>query len=363
MKIAALSSLLTLQGLACVTAFNIPSSSKSSFIRSQAKSNTAIQACENDEAFTKIFDPFNTQEKYDLDWSNEFRNTDRSRNNRSITSSHADTAHALSPLGVSAALVTAATALGPSAANAAKVPLSSGEFNPDNFRPVCPTSDGIYRFAQSTTQSLVGPDNFVEYGPLIAGGLLRVRLELCVVESFFNEAVGPFIEREGLRWVLPLHETVETFLAGTIFALASTFILVGSTKIVSVLITYGDVFIGAPCRLFGGFAFDRAKGKPVTLDIGFGPFKSRIIGPGDPKEKKEEETFEEIIDFSNVATKDLPIVIASGAVKTFGETSKIAREVFEGLDLFVGRYLTLIATGYISFKFLHFKVFPDFPPF
>ena len=186
MKIAALSSLLSLQGLACVTAFSIPSSSKSSFIRSRAKSNTAIQACENDEAFTKIFDPLNTQEKYDLDWSNEFRNADRSRNNRSITSSDADTTHALSPLGVSAALVTAATALGPSAANAAKVPLSSGEFNPDNFRPVCPTSDGIYRFAQSTTQSLVGPDNFVEYGPLIAGGLLRVRLELCVVESFFN---------------------------------------------------------------------------------------------------------------------------------------------------------------------------------
>ena len=46
-----------------------------------------------------------------------------------------------------------------------------------------------------------------------------------------------------------------------------------------------------------------------------------------------------------------------------GETSKIVREGFEALDLFVGRYLTLIVTEYIGFKFLHFKVFPDFPPF
>jgi len=240
----------------------------------------------------------------------------------------------------------------------------SGDFNPDNFRPVCPASDSIYRVAQGTTQSLVGQENFIEYGPLIAGGLLRIRLELCVVESFFNEAVGPFIEKEGLGWILPLHETVETFLAGTIFALASTFILVGSTKIVSVMVTYADVFIGAPLRLFGGFAFDRAKGKPVTLDLGIGPFKKRVIGPGSPKDDvKKEETLEEIFDFSNVDGKDLPVALFSGAVKGVGETSKFAREVLEALDLFVGRYLTLIATGYVGIKFIHFKVFPDFPPF
>jgi len=193
-----------------------------------------------------------------------------------------------------------------------------------------------------------------------------VRLELCVVESFFNEAVGPFIQREGLRWVLPLHETVETFLAGTIFALASTFILVGSTKIVSVLVTYTDVFIGVPCRLFGGFAFDRARGKPVTLDVGFGPFKTRIIGPGDAKEdrKKGGETFEDVVgSLEKVQSRDVPVVVVSGVVKSVGETSKFIREFLEALDLFVGRYLTLIATGYIGIKFLHFKVFPEFPPF
>ena len=40
----------------------------------------------------------------------------------------------------------------------------------------------------------------------------------------------PFIQKNGLSWILPMHETVETFLAGTIFALALNFILVGSTK-------------------------------------------------------------------------------------------------------------------------------------
>ena len=212
------------------------------------------------------------------------------------------------------------------------VPFNTGDFNPETFRPVCPTSDSLYRILQSSTQSLVGPDNYVEYGPLIAGGLLRVRLELCVVESFFQEAVGPFIEKEGLSWILPLHETVETFLAGTIFALASTFILVGSTKIVSVLVTYIDVFIGGPCRLLGGFFFDRSKGKPVTLDIGFGPFKTRVVGPGSPKEdakrKEEVNALEDFLDVSGVESKNLPIVITSGVVKVAGETLKVSFRVY-----------------------------------
>jgi hypothetical protein len=41
--------------------------------------------------------------------------------------------------------------------------------------------------------------------------------------------------------------------------------------------------------------------------------------------------------------------------------SKFFREFIEGLDLFVGRYLVLIASGYIIVKVIHFKVFPDFP--
>ena len=140
--------------------------------------------------------------------------------------------------------------------------------NPRNFQPVCPASDGFYRFGKDLVVGLVGPESVKEYAPLIAGGLLRVRLELCVVESFVYEAIVPFVRQNGLSWVLPLHETVETFLAGVVFAVASNFILIGSTKIVTVIFTYGDVFFGFPLRVVGGAGWrtleDRAQ---VTLTL------------------------------------------------------------------------------------------------
>jgi hypothetical protein len=147
---------------------------------------------------------------------------------------------------------------------------------------------------------------------LIASGLLRIRLELCVVESFFNEAVGPFIQQNGISWILPLHETVETFIAGTIFATAATFILIGSTKLITVIFMYVDLVIGIPFRLFGGFINDRAMGKPVTLDIGFGPFKTRLVGPpDDPEEKK--------VDVFKLNPVSLVVVGLSGAVRVTGQ--------------------------------------------
>lgn len=234
----------------------------------------------------------------------------------------------------------------------------TGNLTPETFQPVCSASDGFYRILQTTAQNLVGQENFVDYGPLIASGLLRIRLELCVVESFFNEAVGPFIRDNGLSWVLPLRETVETFLAGGIFALATTFILIGSTKLVTVIITYTDFLLGLPSRLIGGFAFDRVRGKPVTLDIGFGPFKTRLIGPPDQKEGDE-------LEFK-LSDANIPTVIAlilTGTLNAFGQVLGFVREFFEALDSFVGRYLVLWASFYLLIKFLHFKVFPDFPPF
>ena len=96
--------------------------------------------------------------------------------------------------------------------------------------------------------ALVGPESYKEYAPLIAGGLLRVRLELCVVESFFYEAIVPFIQEKGLSWVLPLHETVETFLAGTVFAVATNFILIGSTKIVTA-VSYTHLTLPTICSV------------------------------------------------------------------------------------------------------------------
>lgn len=237
-------------------------------------------------------------------------------------------------------------------------------FDPNSFVPVCAASDSFYRVLQSTAQAVVGRENFVEYGPLIASGLLRVRLELCVVESFFNEAVGPFISQNGLSWVLPVHETVETFLAGTVFALATTFILVGSTKLLTVIFTYADFFVGGPLRLFGGFFFDRARGKPVTVDIGLGPFKTRVIGPKDEDgdgNTKDKGKFDYSVDFGKTSPGELPVVFLSGGVKFTGQSIGLLRELLDAIDLFVGKSLILWVTAYVGVKFIHFKVFPDFP--
>ena len=109
----------------------------------------------------------------------------------------------------------------------------------------------------------------MEYGPLIASVLLRVRLELCVLESFLYEAVIPFVKEKGLSWVLPLHETVETFLAGTIFAVASNFILLGSTKILTVLLIYADTLTGMPTRAIGNSIRKVSKNNSPSSIIGY----------------------------------------------------------------------------------------------
>jgi len=249
-------------------------------------------------------------------------------------------------------------------ANAASITMPKGltqSFDPSSFVPVCGASDSLYRVLQSTAQTVVGRENFVEYGPLIASGLLRVRLELCVVESFFNEAVGPFISQNGLSWILPLHETVETFLAGTVFSLATTFILVGSTKLLTVIFTYADFFVGGPLRLFGGFFFDRARGKPVILDIGLGPFKTRIIGPKDGGESKTNGNYDYSVNFNETSPTELVVVILSGGIKFVGQSVGLLREFLDAIDLFVGKSLILWVTAYVGIKFIHFKVFPDFP--
>ena len=137
--------------------------------------------------------------------------------------------------------------------------------DPSQFQPVCPASDAFYRFGQTLIVGVVGPESYKEYAPLIAGGLLRVRLELCVVESFFYEAIIPFVKENGLNWVLPFHETVETFLAGVIFAVATNFILIGSTKIVTVIVTYADILLGFPFRIVGGVGWRKLEDRALEL--------------------------------------------------------------------------------------------------
>lgn len=186
-------------------------------------------------------------------------------------------------------------------------------FDPSQFQPVCPSSDTFYQVLKYIANSLVGQENVVEYGPLIASVLLRIRLELCVLESFLYEAVIPFIQQKGISWVLPIHETVETFLAGTIFALASNFILLGSTKIISIVTIYLDVLTGFP---------------------------SRLIGKG----------------LKNSSAKPIGYIF-----EAYGTIVGTLRNVLVKIDSFVGSYLVIATTSYIAFKFLHFKIFNGIP--
>lgn len=190
-------------------------------------------------------------------------------------------------------------------------------FDPTLFTPVCAVSDSFYRAAQQTVLFVVGEQTFQEYAPLIAGTLLRVRLELCVVESFFSEAIVPFVNENGLSWVLPRTETVETFLAGTIFSIALNIIFIGSSKIIAVLVTLIDLLLGLPARLV-----------------------SKIpVGGGDGEDK------------------DSPVVTTLAVIGVFGQVLDVARKVAEFADVFVARYLAILTVAYIVFKFLHFRVF------
>ncbi|KAJ1387117.1 hypothetical protein B484DRAFT_459885, partial [Ochromonadaceae sp. CCMP2298] len=143
-------------------------------------------------------------------------------------------------------------------------------FDPALFQPICPASDGVYNGLKGLIGSAIGGENLAQFGPLIAGVLLRVRLELCVFESFLYEAVVPFIKLKGLSWVLPLHETVETFVAGTVFAVASNFILLGSTKVFAVLLIYADALLGLPTRTIAWLLKRIPVGKPATERVGKG---------------------------------------------------------------------------------------------
>ena len=52
-----------------------------------------------------------------------------------------------------------------------------------------------------------------------------------MLESFVRETATPFIAEKGVGWILPLHETSETYVAGVVFMVGANFILLGSTKV------------------------------------------------------------------------------------------------------------------------------------
>ena len=237
--------------------------------------------------------------------------------------------------------------------------------DPKTFQPVCPASDGFYNFGKTLITATVGPEAYKEYAPLIAGGLLRVRLELCVVESFVYEAIVPFIKENGLSWVLPVHETVETFLAGTVFAIASNFILIGSTKIVTVIFTYGDVFLGFPFRVVGGLGWKGLeanvpeKEPPVPVEEEPQDFLAKLFP--EEKPKYQPPSLQKVVRANTGAPAQTAQLVFWGALRGVGEVSKSVREGIELLDIFVGRYLLLTTVAYVGIKFVHFKLWDPFP--
>ena len=188
-------------------------------------------------------------------------------------------------------------------------------FDPSQFQPICHFSDVIYQFLKFVVSAIIGLENVNEYGPIVASLLLRVRLELCVIESYFFEAVVPFIKERGLSWILPLHETVETFLTGSIFAIATNIILLTSTKIINFLFLCIDVLTGMPTRFISNILTKFTKDKTVNNNI--------------------------------------PAFILA----TYGNTIGTVRRLMEGIDTFISKYLFFTTIVYVVFKYIHYKFF------
>lgn len=247
-----------------------------------------------------------------------------------------------------------ALALGLSLANAAAAQPGVMDMTPETFRPVCPTSDGFYGFGKGAADSLLGAEG-AEYRPLAIEALLRVRLEICVLESFVYEAVIPFVQRKGVGWILPFHESIDTVIAGTVFAIALNFILFGTTKILSVLGIYHDFLLGAPLRLVGyAILPERKKREPA-------PF-IQINWPGTTTPQDLEEEEEKAAADDPKEAPPLPLAVFGGVCKGYGIFAEVVKNVLEGVDTFVGRYLAFFSIAYIAFKWAHFRLFNDFPP-
>eukprot|EP00667_Euglena_gracilis_P010639 EG_transcript_10846 len=256
--------------------------------------------------------------------------------------------------------------------------------NPDffNFQPVCPASDGVFRLGQSLATGLAGDQTVEDYRPLINDVLIRVRTELCVLESFMRETAAPFIAEKGIGWILPLHETSETYVAGVVFMVGANFILLGSTKVVAILAIYADLIVGLPSRLLGN-----------TLGvIGRGPV-ARIEQDMEKAMAKQSEEIRSLVQrgdsnldsaMQQVNARYIKILEDLRAQKVAAETSttgvsrvqtvlrtvamplslygRVSLSLRQGLELFdtfCSRYFVTFTVGYIIVKTLHFVFFPD----
>lgn len=257
-----------------------------------------------------------------------------------------------------------------------------------NFSPVCPGSDGVFRVGQRLALSLAGDSNIENYRPLINDVLIRVRTELCVLESFVRETAIPFVQTKGLGWVLPRHETSETYLAGVVFVVGANFILLGSTKVVAILAIYHDLSLGLVARGMGGLLGFMSPGdvrkareeefeklmtkqmeetKKVMLDANMSASDrekktteiSTRYATEMEKIKSTQEDKERSDETSGIAKFRKGASVVAIPLKVYGTVSRKTREILEVFDTFCSRYFVAFTVTYIIVKTLHYVVFPD----
>lgn len=257
-----------------------------------------------------------------------------------------------------------------------------------NFSPVCPGSDGVFRVGQRLALSLAGDSNIENYRPLINDVLIRVRTELCVLESFVRETAIPFVQTKGLGWVLPRHETSETYLAGVVFVVGANFILLGSTKVVAILAIYHDLSLGLVARGMGGLLGFMSPGdvrkareeefeklmtkqmeetKKVMLDANMSASErekktteiSTRYATEMEKIKSTQEDKERSDETSGIAKFRKGASVVAIPLKVYGTVSRKTREILEVFDTFCSRYFVAFTVTYIIVKTLHYVVFPD----
>jgi len=257
-----------------------------------------------------------------------------------------------------------------------------------NFNPVCPASDGVFRVGQRAALSLAGDQNIENYRPLINDVLIRVRTELCILESFGRETAIPFVREKGLGWVLPLHETSETYLAGVVFMVGTNFILLGSTKVVAILAIYHDLSLGLIARATGGLLgmaspeadvekrdrefnalmdkqMAEVKGLMMDASLSRGAREERTAEVNRRYSTQLEETKESMdqrsaIDETSVLAK---VRMVAGGVsvplRLYGKASGLLRNGLEIFDTFCSRYFVAFTVTYIIVKTTHYVLFPD----
>ena len=282
---------------------------------------------------------------------------------------------------VAAASVAASVAASAGAAQAA-------EIDPFfQFQPVCPYSDGVFRAGQKAALVVAGSDNIEDYRPLINDVLIRVRTELCVLESFARETAVPFVQQKGVGWVLPLHETSETYLAGVVFMVGTNFILLGSTKVVAILAIYHDLILGFPARQLGrllGLAGGDDEAKATAAIDTLLEEQARAVREVMSDRELEaaarsRETarisaeyaakMEDVRGSADAAALERQtsalgklsrtLTIIGVPLGFYGLASQKLKELLELFDTFCSRYFVALTVLYVIVKTAHYVFFPD----